>query len=323
MSRGDSSEARTVRWSGRSRGGVFGNWWFIQLIRVLGLHWAYAFLVFVAGYFTFANPSGYRSSRDFLRRVIGAQPFWKWPLYVYRHFYSFGVTLLDRMALIMERASLSFTHENTHLLQQQLGRGRGVILLGAHLGSWEIGGHLLSRYGRPVNVVVLERDAPRMQQFFARALAAREFNLITTDGHPLRSIPIAAALRRGEIVCLLGDRSFGGADLSVPFLGGTARFPVGPYLLAAATGAPLLQTFVVRERSGHYRFFAYPPQFVGRGMLRAGHDALRPHVMEYVDRLTDVARLYPFQWFNFYPFWDGTPPTERQPNYDALPVQQP
>jgi predicted LPLAT superfamily acyltransferase len=282
MSADPAAEKPPVRWSGRSRGGVFGNWWFIQLIRCFGLRPAYAFLVLVAGYFTVFNPSGYRCSKDYLRRVLGPQPFWRWPLLVYRHFYSFGITLLDRVAVIMGRAKMEWTFENTALFMEQVERGQGVILLGAHVGSWELGGHLLGRLGKPVNVV----------------------NLLATDGHPLRSIPIAAALRRGEIVALLGDRPFGGADVRVPFLGGHARFPTGPYLLAAFTGAPIFQTFALRERPGHYRFFSYPGIFVPRAITRAAPEALTPYVTAYADRLAEVAKKYPFQWFNIFPFWD-------------------
>ena len=92
----------------------------------------------------------------------------------------------------------------------------------------------------------------------------------------------------------------------MPFLGSPARFPVGPYLLAAVSGAPIFQTFVVRERLGHYRFFSFPANFIPREMLRAGNEALQPHVAEYAGRLADVAKQYPFQWFNIFPFWDET-----------------
>ncbi len=314
--------AGTTAWSGRTRGGYFGNWCFVQIIRKLGVRWAYGLLIFVAAYFTLCNPHGYRCSKDFLRRVLGPQPFWKWPMLVYRHFFSFGVTLLDRLAVIMGRAKIKCTHEGEFLFKDYLDRGRGVILLGAHVGSWEIGGQLLGRLGKPVNVVVLEKDEARLRQLFDRALAAKTFNLIATDGHPLRSIPIAAALRRGEIVCLLGDRSFGGADVCTTFFGSPARFPAGPYLLAAATGAPIFQTFVVREKPGHYRFFSFPAKFIPRKILRAGTEALLPHVAEYAARLADVARQYPFQWFNIYPFWDE-PSAARQNETTSVPAPAP
>jgi predicted LPLAT superfamily acyltransferase len=294
-----------VRWSGRTRGGYFGNWFFVQVIRRLGVRWAYAWLAFVAAYFTLAAPRSFRCSVDYLKRVVGPQPGWKWPVLVYRHFFSFGFTLLDRLAVIMGRGRIECRFEGEALFREYVEQGKGVILLGAHLGSWEIGGHLLGRLGKPVNIVVLEREQERVRRLFERALETKQFRLLTTDERPLRSIPILAALRRGEIVALHGDRSFGGADLALPFLGGTARFPVGPFLLAAASGAPLFQVFVVRERLGHYRFFSYPAKFIPRELLRANPEALREHVSEYAQRLATAARQYPFQWYNIYPFWEA------------------
>ena len=76
--------------------------------------------------------------------------------------------------------------------------------------------------------------------------------------------------------------------------------------VAAVTGAPIFQTFVVREKLGHYRFFSFPAKFIPREILRAGTEALQPHVAEYAARLADVAKRYPFQWFNIFPFWDET-----------------
>lgn len=299
-----SSNASAPRWSGRTRGGYFGNWFFIQIIRILDVRWAYAWLVFVAAYFTLASPAAYRSSVQFLRRVRGPQPFWKWPALVYRHFFSFGVTLLDRLAVIMGRSRIECRFEGEPLFREFLDRGKGIILLGAHVGSWEIGGHLLGRLGKIVNIVVLEKEEARLRRLFDRALQAKQFRLLATDEHPLRSIPIAAALRRGEIVALLGDRSFGGADLPAPFLGGIAHFPVGPYLLAAVSGAPVFQVFAVRERIGHYRFFSFPAKFIERDVLHARRDILQSHVAEYAGHLAEVAKQYPFQWFNLYPFWE-------------------
>jgi predicted LPLAT superfamily acyltransferase len=294
-----------ARWSGRSRGGYFGNWFFVQLIRICGLRGAYVWLVFVAAYFTLAAPRSWRCSVQYLKRVLGPQPSWKWPVLVYRHFFSFGITLLDRLAVIMGRSQMECRFEGEPMFKEFLDQGKGIILLGAHVGSWEMGGHILGpRLGKPVNMVVLEKEEARVRQLFERALQAKQFRLLTTDEHPLRSIPIIAALRRGEIVGLHGDRSFGGADLPTPFLGGTARFPIGPYLLAAASGAPIFQVFAVRERLGHYRFFSFPAQFVSRELLRAKPDALQPYLAEYAGRLASVARQYPFQWYNIYPFWE-------------------
>jgi predicted LPLAT superfamily acyltransferase len=138
---------------------------------------------------------------------------------------------------------------------------------------------------------------------FDHALRAKQFKLLSAEEHPLRSVAIIAALRRGEIVALHGDRSLSEADLKVPFLGGEARFPIGPYFLAAASGAPLFQVFAVRERLGHYRLFSHPAEFVSRDVLRDRTGPVRTHVIQYAQRLAAVVRQYPFQWCNFYPFW--------------------
>ncbi len=276
----------------------------MQVIRFLGVRCGYGLLVFVAGYFALFSGSSRRASWNFLERVLGLQPLWRRLLLVFRHFCSHGTTLVDRLAVIMGRSRIECSFEGEELFRDYFDRGKGVILLGAHLGNWEIGGHFLGRFGIPVNVVVLEREEARVRQLLAKALESRNFRLLTTDEHPLRSIPIVAALRRGEIVALHGDRSFGGADRVCDFLGGKARFPVGPYLLAGASGAPLFQVFAVREKLGKYRFFTYPPWTISKDMLRKPPEALDAFIGEYAARLECIARQYPFQWYNIYDFWE-------------------
>jgi predicted LPLAT superfamily acyltransferase len=297
-----------LRWSGRTRGGYWGNWFFVQWIRWFGLRSAYAWLAVITVYFTLFSRGAYRASADYLRRVLGPCPAWRQPLRVYRHLLAFGITLLDRIAVIMGRADVHCDFEGEELLVECLHRGQGIILLGAHLGSWEIGSQLLARLGKPINLVVLEREQAHIRHLFDQALQNRQFRILTADADPLRSVPILAALRRGEIVALHGDRSLGHGDLPVPFLGGTAHLPIGPYHLAAIARSPVFQVFVVRERLGHYRFFTFPAQSVDRNAARQGPEGLRPHAELYAARLETVCRQYPHQWFNLYPFWAPAKP---------------
>jgi predicted LPLAT superfamily acyltransferase len=147
---------------------------------------------------------------------------------------------------------------------------------------------------------------PAIQTLLNSAIAEKRFRILTVDDNPLRSVPILAALRRGEIVALLGDRSFGGADVEGIFLGGKVRLPVGPYRLAAASESPLFHVFVLREKLGRYRFIAFPPEFVSREDLRSNPEVVRTQVKRYTERLEAVLRQYPFQWANFFPYWDDT-----------------
>ncbi len=304
----ESPPPSKTAWTGRTGGGYFGNWFFVQLVRRLGLWPAYVWLVFVAAYFTVVHRASYRASADYLQRLFGRLSWWRRPVLVYRHFYSFGITLLDRVAVLMGRGRIECVFEGEELFKPFLQQGRGIILAGAHLGCWELGGHFLGRWNIPVNLVVIEREAAGIRRLFDQATPGKRFRILTNDDNPLRSVPILAALRRGEIVALLGDRSFGGADLEVNFLGGNARLPVGPYHLAAASGAPVFQVFVVREKLGRYRFVAFPPEWISREEIRSDRAAVRTRVSRYAERLETLVRQYPFQWANIFPYWD--PPSE-------------
>ena len=311
-----ASGEKTVRatdWAGKPRGGVFGNWFFLQLIQHIGLGIAYVWLVPVAAYFVIASPRGAKASIEYFTRLLGRQPFWRLPLLVYRHFYSFGVTLLDRSAVIMGRGRgrVHCTFEGEDLLIAALARGRGIILLGAHVGSWEVGGQLLARLGRPVNLVVVEKEANRVSRLFDQALEGKTFRLLTTSTSPIRSVPVVAALRRGEIVAVHGDRHFGGASMPASFLGAPASFPIGPYILAAVSGAPVFQCTVVRQRRGEYRFFFFPEQNVAWPGRRPDRAVLQACVDGFATRMESVVRDYPFQWYNFYPFWAPVPEPEQ------------
>lgn len=311
---GGSQPAKTA-WTGRTRGGYFGNWFFVQLIRGFGVWPAYLWLVFVAAYFTVASRPSYRASADYLQRLFGRLPWWQRPLLVYRHFLANGVTLVDRLAVLMGRRQIACVFEGEELFKPHLEQRRGIILVGAHVGCWELGGHFLGRFDIPVNLVVIERELAGIQRLLDSVTGGKRFRILTADDNPLRSVPILAALRRGEIVALLGDRSFGGADVEVSFLGGQVRLPVGPYRLAAASGAPLFHVFVVREKLGRYRFVAFPPESVSREEIRSDRDAAQTRVQRYAERLETLVRQYPFQWANFFPYWERTsePPSAAGP----------
>jgi predicted LPLAT superfamily acyltransferase len=300
----EGSRPVKTAWTGRSRGGYFGNWFFVQLIRAFGVWPAYLWLVFVAAYFTLVSRAAYRASADYLEHLFGPLPWWRRPWLVYRHFLAHGVTLVDRLAVLMGRSRIECVFEGEELFKPYLEPPRGIILVGAHVGCWELGGHFLGRFDIPVNLVAIEREVAGIQTLMDAATGGKRFRILTADDNPLRSVPILAALRRGEIVALLGDRSFGGADVAVDFLGDPVRLPVGPYHLAAASGAPVFQVFVVREKLGQYRFVAFPPESVSREEIRSDPAAVQAQVRRYAERLEAIVRRYPFQWANFFPYWD-------------------
>jgi predicted LPLAT superfamily acyltransferase len=115
---------------------------------------------------------------------------------------------------------------------------------------------------------------------------------------------IKVRIEAGEIVAVLADR----ADayeraLPATFLGGTARFPVGPYLLAATLGCPVLLTFGLYKTPNQYEVHCKP--FAQRITLPERHldPGLRDCVSRYAARLEDYCKMSPDNWFNFFSYW--------------------
>ncbi|HTY79736.1 MAG TPA: lysophospholipid acyltransferase family protein [Candidatus Bathyarchaeia archaeon] len=174
--------------------------------------------------------------------------------------------------------------------------GRGAVLLTAHLGNWELGGRLLaSRSGVPRTHVVLsvEEDAALEGRLRVNAPDLR----FVTRRHPTSTLGLLAALRRGEAVAMQGDRPTGErGDRWVPFFGEPAAFPIGPFLLARAAGAPVIPAFCTMAGDGRYRVDVEAPIWVKPGEEMAGLETM-------VAALERAVRAHPTQWFNFFDVW--------------------
>lgn len=305
---------RSRSWSGRTRGGIVGNWIFMTLVRYGGLRCAYLLLIPVAFYFLFFAPKASKASRQFLQRV--AYPCrgrlgMAWV--VWRHFFSFGQTLLDRTSVLAGGAGqLHFAFDGEEHIRKAIGAGKGVIVVGSHFGNWEVASDLLGGTETPVNIVSLKAEVVHIQRYFDRVLQGRGFALIEAGQSEQTGLAILTALRRGEIVVMQGDRAIGKNDAPVPFLGAEARFPVGPYIMAALSGAALLHTFGIRQKRFHYLFKAYPPEFLAFGPRSKRAEQCRAWATCFAARLEEHVRRYPLQWYNFYDFWaDGTAQEKR------------
>jgi Kdo2-lipid IVA lauroyltransferase/acyltransferase len=171
----------------------------------------------------------------------------------------------------------------------------GIISMTAHVGNWELAGRLLAgRMARRTHVVVAPDEAPALERWVRRDGDGMRF--VPRD-HPGIGVELLAALRRGEVVALQGDRALGTrGDMYLPFLRRPAPFPLGPFVLARAAGVPVVPAFCLLDRDYRYSVRIAPPIVVGRGEEA---DAARAWVAE----LEAVVRERPTQWFNFFDLW--------------------
>jgi lauroyl/myristoyl acyltransferase len=175
----------------------------------------------------------------------------------------------------------------------------GFISPSAHVGSWELAGRLLAgRTARTTHVVVAEEEARDLERWVRREGEGVRF---ASRSRPTISLELVAALRRGEVVAVQGDRALGTrGDVLIPFFGKPAPFPLGPFLLASAVGVPLVPAFCLLDAAYRYTVTVIEPLSVPRG---AETEAARA----WVAVLESVVREHPTQWFNFFDIWNPVP----------------
>jgi predicted LPLAT superfamily acyltransferase len=303
-----------TRWTGRSRGGVLGHWLFFQVTRWFGISAASWLLSPVALYFLLVARAGRNASIQFLDRSVGPARGTRRLLRSYQHFLSFARTLLDRVVLAThgpERFSVE-EHGLEHI-RAAAADGHGAILLTAHVGNWDVAAAVLGTTVRAkIAIVAFRGEQERLARFLEKAHGEGRPRVLAMGDGLFTSLEMVRALREGTLVAVQGDRPVDERVVGVPFLGREAAFPVGPFMVAAVSGAPVIPTFSIRLGPASYRFFALPPMHLSFSRERSRDAQLREWVEQYVCELESLARGYPYQWFNFYDFWDAEPPLMRR-----------
>jgi predicted LPLAT superfamily acyltransferase len=231
---------------------------------------------------------------------------------VVRHFYEFAVNLYDRMVVWGGALdTLELEHDGSGDIFALAESGQGVLLLGAHIGSLDMLGFIARRYGLVVNVVAYFENAERINAFFA-SQGPEQVRLIHLDPASVQAaFAIRACLARGEIVVILADRAppdgvrgGRGRTARVGFLGRPARFPLGPFLLAGVLECPVHLALCVR--TGRSRYTTWMRQIApARSVPRSEREKnAREMLARYVTLVEWMCQRHPFQWFNFYDFWE-------------------
>lgn len=264
----------------------------------------------VAAYFLLRRGPERRASRDYLQRIFGRPAKLS---EVAAHVYCFSCTTLDRVFLLAERfRRFDIRTFGLSSLDRALAMNRGVLLFGSHLGSFEALRVLsLQRPDVVIRVVIDIEQGPTLSAILNAlnpAMAATIINART--GGPTVALAIKEALDTNAIVAILVDRARpGNAVTQAEFLGSPAPFPASPWQLAATLKAPVALAFGLYLGGNRYdlHFEAFSDSIVLERRERTA--ALNRVVQHFADRLAHYAQMAPYNWFNFYDFWnaEGTP----------------
>ncbi len=298
------------KWEGKSKGTVLGHKIFVFILNHLGLKLAYIVLRFVAlYYFLFARKSN-RSIYFFFHDVLKYKRTTSW-LKIYKNYYIFGQTILDKVALLAGvKTKFTINHDGGKNLDKIAAMGKGGILVSAHIGNWEIAGQLLNRLETTFNILMYENEREKLKSYLDGVEKKKNVKIIAIkDGEMGHLIELHNAFSNNELVVMHGDRFRENAvTMEATFLGKTALFPAGPFIMAAKFGVPLSVVFAVKESSTHYHFFATDPIEVKRARTEEQTNAAVKELLQnYLTEVEKMVYRYPEQWFNYYAFWKEQP----------------
>ncbi len=245
----------------------------------------------VSAYFLLAAPQARRASRAFLGRALGRRATWA---DLYRHFYAFAATVLDRVYLLNGRFDL-FEID----VRGEPDAGAGLLLMGAHLGSFEALRAAGRHGGLRVSMVMYEDNARMLNETLAALSPAARQDVIAL-GRVDSMLRVRDRLAEGGAVGVLGDRGLDDEDAqALPFLGAPARFPLGPFRMAALLRCRVVFMTGLYRGANRYALRFEPIADFSTAAAPAPEVALAA----YVACLERHCREAPYNWFNFYDFW--------------------
>ncbi|HEX8543886.1 MAG TPA: glycosyl transferase [Pseudomonas sp.] len=225
---------------------------------------------------------------------------------VFGQFMAFADSLLDKLDVWNGKLRLEqIDIVDPAGLRTQLRGQRGQMLVGAHLGNLEVC-RALAELGEKVtmNVLVHTKHAERFNRLLGEAGATHLRLIQVSELNPMIMLQLSERLDRGEWLAIAGDRValHGGRNAKVDFLGGTAAFPQGPWLLAGLLKCPIHLIFCLKGASS-YRVILEPFADAIEWRRSDRQQVIGQWAQRYADRLSHYCLQAPQQWFNFYPFW--------------------
>lgn len=270
------------------------------IIHLVPRRWAYGLAEFLADQqFHYSHKDREAVMRN-LRQITGRQDVARKD--VRRVFLNFGRYLVD-FFLMYKMVDASFVRDHVTVnglehLTVAHGQGRGVVILTAHIGNWEMGAAVLRQLGFPVTAIALPHKNPKVNILFNRQREAHGVTVVPTSVAVRRCL---GALRKGGLVALLGDRDFGSFGKPLSFLGRTTLIPQGAAFFASRTGAPIVPCFLKPDGDGHYTMDICSPICLSAGDT----DKEAPFIAvmaQYAALIEDKIRKDPTQWLMFREF---------------------
>lgn len=251
-------------------------------------------------YFLLFSVRARAASRAYLARVLPRRPR---IVDVFRHYHTFASTILDRVYLLAGRTEgFQITIHGEPLVRDLLTRRQGCLLLGAHFGSFEILRAVAWRQPTLALYFLMYEENSRKMSHTLGAINPGVADFLIALGQPDTMLKVRDRVREGGWVGCLADRVVSGDRVAAQkFLGRDAPFPIGPFRLAAALRCPVLTMVGVHRGDRRYDVHF---DLLADAANGASEAQITDWMARYAARLESHCRAAPYNWFNFYSFWD-------------------
>jgi predicted LPLAT superfamily acyltransferase len=290
----------------RKRGNRLGFWFFRTAVRIFGLRGTYGLLYLVCLYYLAFDRTVVAASLSYVRRRFPDHGVLRQLFDVYLLFVNQGKSLIDRFYVMAGGDQIDFELVGYEAMKVFLKDGKkGIILLTAHVGSWQVAMTALRKLGRTVHLMMRPEDNVAVKDALNIDSEKEAVRIIYTDGALGGVIEALKAINRGDIVSIMGDRTYGYASSEAALLGGKVRFPYGAFSLAAAAQCPV--AVLLSAKDGVVKYSVDVSHVINPPSGKRGNkDAeINTCVQEFARILEEYVVRYPYQWFVFRDMWQG------------------
>jgi predicted LPLAT superfamily acyltransferase len=287
-----------AKWTGKSKGSLLGYKIFTFLIRKTHIRISYFVLYFVASYYFLFSWKSSKSIYYYFRNIQNFN--WlKSVISIYKSYYVFGQTLIDRIIIstgMIQR--FTFEKDGFESIMNAFDGGNGGVLISAHIGNFEISEYFfeVGHKDMIINILTTDLERENIKNYLENLSIKSKAKFISLGNDMSHIFELNKALSNNEFICFTGDRFIEGMKyLEADFMGKKAKFPAGPFIIASKLKVPVIFVYVMKDSSTHYHLYGRMAEVSSRDVMVLFNS--------YIENLTYMVKKYPYQWFNYYEFW--------------------
>lgn len=306
------NSGKKVQWTGKNRGGRFGNWFMFKITEQFGPNLSYFILLFICPYFYFFSPKAVYSHNQYFKIAMPELGFFKRQIKIIQTFYKLGQILIDNYYTNCKGPEyFNIIKDGQENIDKALEQNKGLILVGAHVGAWMFSSKIFAIENSPkINIVEFHAEQSHSA---SDKIKDQKINYINNkEEAPI--FKINQALTQNEIVILMADRPLNLNIELVTFFGKLVPIDLAAFKIAITKKSPISFSFGFKGRALDYNLSITSPLSPQKFLEKGKQEAIIALILNYTKSLEQHLKTYPTQWFNFYPFWSILPEQKSSEN---------